>query len=53
MCAPAASYVAANALASISQAIFLAKTIGISALIGALVLSIARVFRYKFGFYRG
>jgi len=50
MCAPAASYVAANALASISQAIFLAKTIGVSALIGALVLSIARVFRYKLVF---
>jgi len=53
MCAPVASYVAANALASISQAILLAKTIGVSALVGALVLSVARVFRYKFGFYKG
>jgi len=53
MCAPAVSSIAGNALTSVGQAILLAKTIGASALIGTLILSIVRIFKYRFGVYKG
>ena len=47
MCAPAASYIAANVVTSIAQALLLARIVGLSALLGALLLNFMRIVKFK------
>jgi len=47
MCAPTVSYIAANAATSITQALLLAKIAGLSALLGASLLNLIRIVKFK------
>lgn len=47
MCAPAVSYIAANVVTSIAQALLLARIVGLSALLGALLLNFMRIVKFK------